>query len=76
MPLNQKGGNTYNNFDTDAAFYVKNLVIDSPNDAKDKVMQYSGRVQGGDFQWTFNNAVDDASYDVNTALKSALTSYN
>lgn len=71
----KKGGNTYNNFDTDAAFYVKNLVIDSPNDAKDKVMQYSGRVQGGDFKWTFNNAVDDASYAVNTALKSALTSY-
>jgi len=71
----KKGGNTYNNFDTDAALYVKNLVIDSPTNAKDKLMQYSGRVQGGDFKWTFNNAVDDTSYDVNTALKSALTSY-
>jgi intein/homing endonuclease len=33
------------------------------------------RVQGGDFKWTFNNSVDDESYDVNPALKAALISY-
>ena len=38
-------------------------------------MTYAGRVEGGDLKWTFNNAVDDASYDVNTVLKTALTNY-
>jgi pectate lyase len=69
------GGNTYNNFDTDPALYIKNLTIDEPAAAKDKVMQYSGRVSGGDLKWTFNNAVDDTSSDLNTALKSSLTNY-
>ena len=69
------GANSYNNFDTDAALYVKNLIIEEPAAAKDKVIQYSGRVSGGDLKWTFNNAVDDTSSAVNTALKAALTSY-
>ncbi|WP_312766109.1 T9SS type A sorting domain-containing protein [Epilithonimonas sp.] len=69
------GAKTYNNFDTDAALYVKNLVTDVPTIARDKVKIYSGRVEGGDFKWTFDNAVDDKSYAVIAALKSALTSY-
>ncbi len=71
----KKGANTYNNFDTNAAHYVKNLVPDNPEIAKTKVMDYAGRVNGGDFKWTFNNSVDDASYAVNTGLKTALTNY-
>jgi pectate lyase len=70
------GGNTYNNFDTNAAFYVKNLVVDQPAVAQTKVVQYAGRVSGGDLKWTFNNSVDDASALVITALKSALTNYS
>ncbi|MEO7976687.1 T9SS type A sorting domain-containing protein [Flavobacterium sp.] len=69
------GANSYNNFDTNAALYVKNLVIDQPAVAQTKVMQYSGRVSGGDLKWTFNNALDDASSTVITALKSAITNY-
>jgi len=69
------GAKTYNNFDTDAALYVKNLVTDEPVAGRDKVKLYSGRVQGGDFKWTFDNAVDDKSYAVITGLKSALTNY-
>jgi pectate lyase len=72
----KKGANTYNNFDTDPAHYVKNLVPDDPETAKTKVMYYAGRVNGCDFKWTFNNAVDDASYAVNTGLKTALTNYS
>ncbi|MBB4800643.1 pectate lyase [Flavobacterium nitrogenifigens] len=71
----KSGANTYNNFDTDATLYVKNLVIDQPATAKTKTMQYAGRVSGGDLQWTFNNATDDTSSLVITALKSALTNY-
>ncbi|HEY6143790.1 MAG TPA: T9SS type A sorting domain-containing protein [Flavobacterium sp.] len=65
----------YNNFDTDPALYIKNLVIDEPAVAKDKVMLYSGRVSGGDLKYTFNNAVDDASSALNINLKNSLTSY-
>ncbi|OXA89441.1 pectate lyase family protein [Flavobacterium hercynium] len=72
----KSGANTYNNFDTNAALYVKNLVIDQPAVAKTKTTQYAGRVSGGDLQWTFNNATDDTSSAVITALKSALTNYN
>lgn len=71
----KSGGNTYNNFDTNGVLWYA-YTLDSPEDAKTKVMQYAGRMNGGDFTWTFNNAVDDTSSDVNTALKSALVAYN
>jgi len=69
-----QGGNTYNNFDTNSAV-MYSYTADSPDDAKTSAMSYAGRVQGGDFKWTFNNAVDDASSVVNTALKAALENY-
>ena len=69
------GAKTYNNFDTDASLYVKNLTVEDPTVARDRVKIYSGRVEGGDFKWVFNNAVDDKSYAVITGLKSALTNY-
>ena len=68
------GGTTYNNFDTASDFYEYKL--DTPEDAVINVKLYSGRVQGGDFKYTFNNSVDDISYDVNTVLKSALVNYS
>jgi len=71
----KSGANVYNNFDTDANLYVKNLVIDSPATAKAKATQYAGRVSGGDLKWTFNNATDDTSSLVITALKTDLTNY-
>jgi len=73
--VSKAGVNTYNNFDTDAALYVKNLTIDEPAVAKANTMQYAGRVTGGDLKFTFNNAVDDAAYLVNTTIKAALTNY-
>jgi pectate lyase len=69
-----QGGNAYNNFDTNPSF-MYDYTPDSPEDAKTKVTKYAGRVTGGDFKWTFNNSLDDASYDVNTAMKASLTSY-
>ncbi|KAF2332332.1 pectate lyase family protein [Flavobacterium ginsenosidimutans] len=71
----KSGANVYNNFDTDANLYVKNLVIDDPATAKTKTTQYAGRISGGDLKWTFNNATDDTSSLVITALKTALTNY-
>lgn len=73
--VSKQGGNKYNNFDTDAALYVKNLVVDEPAVARDKAIQYAGRVTGGDLRFTYNNAVDDAAYLVNTTEKTALMNY-
>jgi len=72
--VSYQGSNTYNNFDTNASVMYA-YTPDSPEAARTKVMQYAGRINGGDLKWTFNNAVDDASYAVNAALKAALTAY-
>ena len=72
----KKGGTSYNNFDTDAS-----IMYDYTPDAASEVVSVvtgkygAGRLQHGDFQWSFNNSVDDESYDVNTALKEAVTNY-
>ena len=39
------------------------------------MIQYSGRIQGGDLKFTFNNASEDTSSSVNSALKALLTNY-
>jgi len=71
----KRGANAYNNFDTNPALYINNLVIEEPSVAKDKTMQYSGRVSGGDLIWSFASPSDDASSSVNTGLLAALNSY-
>jgi pectate lyase len=67
------GGYVYNNFDTDTSFYT--YTPESPDEAKASVIAYAGRMNGGDFKWTFDNAVDDYNSDVNTALKNAIVNY-
>jgi len=70
----KQGNNTYNNFDTNSSLMYA-CTPQTPADAKTAVMLYAGRTQGGDFNWTFNNATDDNDYNVNSALKTALTTY-
>ncbi len=67
------GGATYNNFDTASNFYE--YTVDSPEDARINVVNYSGRMGGGDFDWEFDDSTDDTSYDVDTKLKAALVAY-
>ena len=67
-----KGGATYNNFDTSPDFYK--YSVQSAEDARATVEAYAGRMGGGDFKWTFTDA-DDSSYDINSALKAAVSSY-
>lgn len=69
-----KGSNSYNNFDTSSIMY--SYTADSPEEAKEKVEALSGRENGGDFKWEFNDETDDADYSVNKALKAALNSYS
>ena len=68
------GANSYNNFDTDKSV-MYGYTADSPEQALANVRAYAGRVQGGDFKWTFDNSVDDAAYEVNQKLKDALMAY-
>jgi len=69
----KSGGTAYNNFDTSNVMY--SYTADSAADVPAIVTAKAGRVDGGDFKWQFNNSVDDESYAVNQALKSALSSY-
>ena len=70
----KQGGTAYNNFDTSSTMY--SYTADAVNDVPSIVMAEAGRVDGGDFKWTFDNSVDDESYAVNTALKAALVAYD
>lgn len=70
------GGTAYNNFDTDSKLmysYTPTPAIDVPA----AVTGYygAGRMNKGDFKWTFNNAADDTDYGVVKALKTALENY-
>lgn len=69
----KKGGHIYDNFDTAETMYVSNP--DNPEDVEGIVKEFSGRMDGGDIKWTFNNSVDDTNHDINTGLKSAISSY-
>jgi len=73
--VSKKGGNKYSNFDTASSMYV--YAPDKAEDVPAAVAgQFgAGRMQHGDFQWDFNDSVDDASYDVNQPLKTAVTNY-
>ena len=71
----KQGGKTYSNFDTKVDLGVNESAIDNPADVPSIVKSEAGRLAGGDFKWTFDNSVDDASYSLNTALKTALNNY-
>lgn len=63
----------YNNFDTAADMYQSNP--DAAADVPEIVCKYAGRIEGGDFKWTFDNSVDDEDHAVNAELKKAITDY-
>ena len=66
------GSNKYNNFDTSSIMY--SYTADSPANAMANVKKYAGRIEGGDFQYTFSSSVD-SSADIDNTLKSKLASY-
>ncbi len=72
--VSKQGGNFYNNFDTTSSV-MYDYDVDTPEQARDKVIKYAGRVEGGDLKWKFNNDEDDESHDINTGLKTAVKSY-
>lgn len=70
------GATTYNNFDTSSAYDlgVAEEDIDDPQDVPSIVTKYAGRMNGGDFDWTFQES-DDTNYSVDTALKAKIVNY-
>ena len=70
------GATTYNNFDTSIAYDlgVAEEDIDDPQDVPSIVTKYAGRMNGGDFDWTFQES-DDTNYSVDTALKAKVVNY-
>jgi pectate lyase len=70
----KQGATGYNNFDTNTS------VMYSYNpDPTDKVVEIieneSGRINGGDFSWEFNDSQDDDDYAVNNELMQAIQNY-
>ena len=72
------GGTSYNAAADVAArtTYIENKM-DDPEDVPEVVRGAlgAGRLQHGDFQWTFNNSLQDENYDVISDLKQALLNY-
>ena len=72
------GGSAYNNQADEAArtTYIENR-IDAPDQVKDivKGSYGAGRMQHGDFQWTFNDATEDTNDGIINELKTALKNY-
>lgn len=72
----KQGGKTYSNFDTNAT-----IMYSYTPDAADAVPgivkgQYgAGRMQHGDFKWTFNYSLQDENYAIISELKSAVQGY-
>ena len=72
----KQGGVTYSNFDVekgDSGMGIKIAVTD-PDTAKENVLKYSGRHES-DYNFSFDNSVDDASYSLNTTLNSEILAY-
>ena len=79
MPASYKakqGGTTYDNFDTNSSL-MYSYTPDSAADVPSLVTGYwgAGRLNHGDFKWSFDNSSEDDNYGVVSELKSALSSY-
>jgi pectate lyase len=68
------GSNIYNNFDVNSSI-MYSYTADSPADARAKDTTWAGRLDGGDFRWTFVDSVDDTAHAVNAAFKAAVVAY-
>ena len=68
------GGSKYSNFDTNPSIMYQ-YQVQTPDDAVDTIKNYSGRVEGGDLKWEFDNATEDTNYEVIPGLRSAIDNY-
>ena len=69
-----QGASTYSNFDTNTSI-MYTYTAQTPEEAKETVMSFAGRVQGGDLKWEFDNSTEDTNYEVIPGLRSAVDNY-
>ncbi len=67
------GGSTYNNFDTTEGM-LYDYAPDTAEEARDKVIKYAGRMNGGDFKWVFGEG-EDSNSEVIPELQQAIINY-
>lgn len=73
----KQGGKTYSNWDTDPSLmytYTPDAAADVP--AIVKGVYGAGRINHGDFRWTFNNNIQDGNYEVIDILSTTLQNYD
>lgn len=72
------GGTSYNNFDTirDLGLSNSKIGILAAKDVPAYVTKNAGRINGGNFKFTFNDEIDDRDYNVNTDMTNALSGYS
>lgn len=75
--VSYNGKNYYSNFDTNSGV-MYSYSAQSPSDAVNTIKgSYgAGRLQHGDFTFTFDNSKDDTSSDINTTLKNKMVNYS
>ncbi len=69
-----KGGAVYDNFDTSADMY--GYSAETAESAVETVKKYAGRMNGGDFEYTFDNSVQDKNYDTIPELQTLVENYD
>ena len=67
------GGSTYDNFDTTEGM-LYDYAPDTAEEARDKVIKYAGRMNGGDFKWVFGEG-EDSNSEVIPELQQAIINY-
>lgn len=71
--VTKAGGTHYSNFDTaDTMYTYTPLAVE---DVAEDVSTYAGRMEGGDFNYEFDDAVDDTNASRNEVLGAALENY-
>lgn len=73
----KQGGATYSNWDTDNSLmyaYTPDAAAEVP--AILKGVYGAGRINHGDFKWTFNNNTQDTNYNVISELSTAIQGYD
>ncbi len=69
-----KGGAVYDNFDTAADMYE--YSAETAESAVETVKKYAGRMNGGDFEYTFDNSIQDKNYDTIPELQTLVENYD
>ncbi len=71
--VTMQGGTPYNNFDTDPN-KIYSYVADTAEVGKAKTELYAGRINGGDFKWSFDVS-EDTNYEIIPELQAAIREY-